>query len=327
MGKTVTVIARLVSGLLISIGLAACSNNPRIALQPSALIITSSSTVTDQPKAPVPSATLTPLPTSTPTGTATATPVTPTLSPLPPTPTLPALACSSQSGRIETGYLASEYSPRWLLFRIYLPPCYDEQPERRYPVLYLIHGQSYTDDQWDRLGAPKAADGLITSGEIPPFLIVMPRDRVWTQPSEDKFGQALLEEFLPWVDAHYRTQPDREHRAIGGLSRGAAWAVHLGFSQWELFGTIGAHSLPVFWEDVSDINRWIDQIPIESFPRIYLDIGDRDRPEVLESAIWFEELLTEKGIPHEWHLYSGEHDEVYWQSHVEQYLRWYAADW
>jgi enterochelin esterase-like enzyme len=226
-----------------------------------------------------------------------------------------------------TGSLTPDYLPRPLLFRIYLPPCYDEQPKRHYPVLYLIHGQGFTDDQWERLGVPQTADALISSGEIPPFLVVMPRDQVWTQPSVDKFGQALVEALIPWVDGHYRTFPERGQRAIGGLSRGAAWAVHLGLSHWELFGAIGAHSLPVFWEDVPDVQGWIDQIPINSFPRLYLDIGDRDRPEVLESAAWFEKLLIEMDIPHEWHLFSGEHDEAYWKSHVEQYIRWYSAGW
>ena len=318
-------VAVLLSSLLIGMGLAACSSSPLAATQPAAVTVPSSSTATELPKSPAPSATLATTPTSIPTSTVTPFP---TVShPLVPTLTPTVLTCSSQSGRIETGYLIPADLPQSLNFRIYLPPCYDEQPERRYPVLYLIHGQSYTDDQWDRLGVPETVDALIARGKVPPFLIVMPRDRVWTQPSEDKFGQALLEELLPWVDAHYHTLPDRAHRAIGGLSRGAAWAVHLGLSQWELFGAIGAHSLPVFWEDVQDIKRWINQIPVESFPRVYLDIGDHDRPEVLESAIWFEELLTDRGIPHEWHLFSGEHNEAYWQSHVEQYLRWYAADW
>ncbi len=174
---------------------------------------------------------------------------------------------------------------------------------------------------------PKTADALIASGELAPFLVVMPGDRLWTQPSEDQFGKAVMEALVPWIDAQYRTLPDRQHRAIGGLSRGAAWAVHLGLSRWEFFGAIGAHSLPVFWEDVPDIKTWIDQIPLDEFPRVYLDIGNDDRPEVLKSALWFEQLLTDTGIPHEWHLFSGEHDETYWKSHVEQYLRWYAANW
>ena len=327
MGKTVKVVALLVSSLLLGMGLAACSSKRPAASQLAVvtIIVSPSSIATDAYTVPAPSVTFTPTPTLPPTATSTPVPFTP--SPLPPVLTPTALTCSSQSGRIETGYLTPAYLPRWLLFRIYLPPCYDEQPERRYPVLYLFHGQSYTEDQWVRLGVPETADALIASGEISPFLIVMPGDRVWTQPSEDKFGRAVVEELYPWVEDHYRTLPDREYHAIGGLSRGAAWAVHLGFSQWELFGAIGAHSLPVFWEDVPNIKRWIDQIPTENRPRLYLDIGDHDRPEVLKSAIWFEQILTEKGIPHEWHLFSGEHNEVYWQSHVEQYLRWYAAVW
>jgi enterochelin esterase-like enzyme len=191
----------------------------------------------------------------------------------------------------------------------------------------LLHGQYYTDDQWIRLGAPKTSDALIAGGEVAPFLIVMPRDQVWKRPSKDPFGQALVEELLPWMDTHYRTLPGREDRAIGGLSRGAAWAVHLGLLHWELFGAVGAHSLPVFLEDELDIEDWINQVPIETFPRVYLDIGDHDNAKVLESAVWFEELLTKSGVPHEWHLFSGEHDESYWYSHVEQYLRWYAAEW
>ena len=327
MGKIVRAVALLTSSLWLGLGLAACSSSLLVAVSPAAVTFTS--TASNFHEVSTPSATLTPTPTHPPalTPTGTASPVPPTPSPRPPTLTPTAFACTGPVGRIETGDLVVEYLPSSLNFNIYLPPCYDEQPERRFPVLYLIHGQGYTDNQWVRLGVPEISDALITSGELPPFLVVMPHDRVWKQPSEDMFGQALLEELFPWVETHYRTLSGREHRAIGGLSRGAAWAVHLGLSQWKLFGAIGAHSLPVFLEDVSNIDRWVDQIPIESFPRMYLDIGDHDRPEVLASAIWFEELLTDKDIPHEWHLFSGEHDETYWHSHVEQYLRWYAAKW
>lgn len=256
---------------------------------------------------------------------------TPTASPLPPTQTptqTPAPpACLKAGGYIETGEVRTELLRLPLEFRVYLPPCYQEQPDRRYPVLYLIHGQSYNDDQWDRLGADETADALIAAGEVPPFIMVMPRDRVWTQPTEDPFGQAVAEALVPWVDENYRTRADRTSRAVGGLSRGAGWAVHLGFSRWELFGAIGAHSLPVFWTDLPHLRAWIDAIPREALPRIYMDLGDKDRLQLSRSAMWFEELLTEKNIPHEWHLYSGYHEEAYWEAHVEEYLRWYARGW
>lgn len=235
--------------------------------------------------------------------------------------------CLEQKGRYEYGSLESELLPLPFEFAVYLPPCYDFDRESSYPVLYLIHGQSYTHDQWDRLGVDEVADNLIARGELEPFMIILPRDRSWTQPTQDMFGDVLVTELLPHIDSVYRTLQERSYRAIGGLSRGAAWAVHLGISHWELFGAIGAHSLPVFWSDAPKIPEWLDAIPIESLPRIYLDIGEKDRPEILESALWFEDLLISKNIPHEWHLNPGYHEEDYWSAHVEQYLRWYAQDW
>ena len=212
-------------------------------------------------------------------------------------------------------------------FRVYLPPCYQEETRQYYPVLYLIHGQSYTDDQWDRLGADEAATRLIESGETPPFLIVMPHDHKWLEPSKSTFETEFMDELLPWVDAHYRTLPDRKFRAVGGLSRGASWAIHFGLERWDLFSAIGGHSPPVFWDDVSDVRRWLAAIPPEEIPRIYLDIGEADSASIMASAVWFEQLLTDQEIPHEWHLNDGGHTEKYWSAHVEQYLRWYAQGW
>lgn len=228
---------------------------------------------------------------------------------------------------MKLGSLESEKLRQAMDFRVYLPPCYAEHFDQRYPVLYLIHGQSYTDDQWDRLGADETAERLILAAEIAPFLIVMPRDRLWEQPNADPFGEVVVDELIPLIDRSYRTFPDRSQRAIGGLSRGAGWAVHLGLLRWQLFGAIGAHSLAVFESDAPKIEQWLEQIPPETLPRIFLDIGDRDRPPILQSAIWFEQLLTRKQIPHEWYLYSGYHQESYWLAHVEQYIRWYAAPW
>ena len=93
-------------------------------------------------------------PTPTPTAlppTASPTPL-PTLTPSPaPTSTITPLACLTSPGRVEEGSLNSTKPPQEFL--IYLPPCYDEKTDQRYPVLYLLHGQTYTDDQWIRLGA------------------------------------------------------------------------------------------------------------------------------------------------------------------------------
>ena len=216
---------------------------------------------------------------------------------------------------------------RPLEFRVYLPPCYNEQPERTYPTLYLIHGQSYTDDQWERLGAGVITGELAGTGDLPPFLIVMPRDLVWTEPTQDRFGQAVSEVLLPWIEANYRTLPERQFRAIGGLSRGGAWALHIGMTHPELFGAIGLHSGFVFHSDAPDVRGWLEEIPPDQMPRFYMDVASNDRADIYNSAVWFENLLTTNNIPHEWHIFTGYHKEEYWQAHVEQYLRWYAQGW
>lgn len=235
--------------------------------------------------------------------------------------------CWEEAGQIQELSLRTDLLPLPLEYFLYLPPCYQELPAVSYPVLYLIHGQNFNHDQWARLGVFESADHMIRTGEVPPFMIVLPRDRDWRQPVEDKFGEVLAEELVPWIDNNYRTIRDPQFRAVGGLSRGAGWAVHLGLNYWEIFGAIGGHSLPIFWTDTQHIRTWIDDIPKDNLPKIYLDIGKNDREQILKSAMWFENLLTEKNIPHEWYLNPGYHEESYWQSHLTKYLLWYTGNW
>lgn len=245
-----------------------------------------------------------------------------------PGPQLTKEECLAAGGEVEQFNIESEYLDAGMRFRVYTPPCYEEERTERYPVLYLIHGQSFNDDQWDRLGADETADELIASGELAPFLIVMPYDvSNYTQPSANEFDESLIEELLPWVDEHYRTVAEREARAVGGLSWGASWAIHLGLTHPELFGAVGGHSPPVFSEEASKVRGRLDGIPGELMPRFWLDIGERDQAAILQSARWFEGLLNERDIVHEWSLFAGDHSEGYWGSHVEMYLRWYGADW
>ncbi|HEX5838090.1 MAG TPA: alpha/beta hydrolase-fold protein, partial [Anaerolineales bacterium] len=140
----------------------------------------------------------------------TATQPLPTVSPAPqPTPTLKILpsvtplACLSQPGRLEEGSLDT-FRPGQK-FRVYLPPCYEEKPEERYPVLYLLHGQTYTDDQWLRLGATQVLDELIQAGEAQPFIVVFPDDRHWNLEAGAGFGDRLINAVIPHIDSTYRT--------------------------------------------------------------------------------------------------------------------------
>lgn len=264
---------------------------------------------------------------SEPTATPTAVPPTPTQTPTPlpptPTPTATPLGCLTQPGRVEQGVLQETKPPQQYL--IYLPPCYDEKPDMHYPVLYMLHGQTYTDDQWVRLGAVKVMDKLLLNDEISPFIIVFPDDRYWNVQAGPGFGERLVDHLVPYVDQNFRTLADRDHRAIGGMSRGAGWALHLGLERWDLFGTLGLHSLAVFADDRPFLTDWLKKIPPESWPNIFMDMGESDQELGFNSQ--FENTLTQLGIPHEWHLYPGAHDAAYWGAHVEEYLRWYNQVW
>ena len=265
-----------------------------------------------------------------------------TSTPIPPYPSAPPAAtyfqpshspsprspvCRETKGRIVKESLDTDLLRYPLEFRIYLPACYAIDSDHHYPVLYLFHGQGFKNDQWDRIGADESADLLIAHGDIPPIIIVMPYDRSGGQPSESQFGKAVVDELVPFVDRTYRTIANREYRAVGGLSRGGGWAIYFGLRYYVFFGAIGGHSPAVFFSDAEEMRKILDSIPSRMIPRIYLDIGERDRPEILRAALWFEQVLDEKSINHEWHLFSGYHNEDYWKDHMAQYLRWYAQTW
>jgi enterochelin esterase-like enzyme len=235
-----------------------------------------------------------------------------------PSPTPP--GCLTEPGSVTHGELGGGKPTQEFL--IYLPPCYEQEPDERYPVLYLLHGQTYQSDQWVNLGAVVAADDMIHRGEAAPFIIVFPDDRYWNLPPGDGFGDRLIHDIIPHVDRTYRTLADREHRALGGLSRGGGWAIRFALTRHDLFGMVGLHSPVIFNEDGAVLERLIPAVPDDSWPRLWLDAGDRDGD--LGTIRRFEALLTMYAVPHEWHLNAGDHTNSYWQAHVMQYLQWYA---
>jgi enterochelin esterase-like enzyme len=154
----------------------------------------------------------------------------------------------------------------------------------------------------------------------------MPQESNYLEdPQISRYGYALMDELLPWIEVNYSTNPGRQTRAIGGLSRGAGWAMRLGLINPDLFGSIGGHSLAQFKGDYFSVPRWRNRTSDENLPRIYLDIGLLDF--VKDTARVFETRLSEYSYPHEWHLNTGSHTEGYWSEHVDEYLIWYNQAW
>ncbi|MCJ7622355.1 MAG: alpha/beta hydrolase-fold protein, partial [Anaerolineaceae bacterium] len=237
------------------------------------------------------------------------------------TVTPPTEKCN-QIGRIESHQIGVEVLPKGLDVIVYLPPCFEPHPETEYPLLILLHSQIHTNEDWLAFGADEIADRLILSGEVQPFLMVFPREEYYLQAPEDSFfDRAILDVLLPWVEKEYAACTARGCRAIGGISRGGGWALRLGLTNWDIFGTIGGHSPVPFSPDVYRLIYWLREIPEDQIPKMYMDIGDTDVYRQYAEA--FHNALLEQGVPHEWVLNSGAHENAYWQAQMEAYLSWY----
>ena len=147
-------------GLLFVLGVIACDTSEYPAATTAGFVNLEVSQIPSKIPAS-PTLTITPSPTRT---------KSPTKSPPPlhllhPFPQHP-ISCLEKTGRIEERQLDSEVLDDPLEYLVYLPPCYFEQLDRHYPVLYLLHGQTYTNQHWIDLGAADLADRLISKWRI-----------------------------------------------------------------------------------------------------------------------------------------------------------------
>jgi enterochelin esterase-like enzyme len=208
---------------------------------------------------------------------------------------------------------------RSMPFRVYLPPCYDKEKVQGYPTLYLLHGLQSTDAQWDELGIDEAADKLISSGTVPPFIIVMPWDRTGID-----LVQAIPEILVPYIELNFATRSIARYRAIGGISKGGGQALEIGLKYPQIFSAVGMHSPAVQYLDAVII-EWALNIPVESRPALWIDIGMRD--SLFPAAQSLIAGLQDNGIAITIQINEGDHLDEYWEAHLEDYLRWYASNW
>lgn len=276
-----------------------------------------------------PSPTSTPQPSPTPTLTSTPEPPTPTPSATPsPTP-----GCSESVGRIDTGQIPSRIvASGQVVYAIYLPPCFDTR--LRYPVVYLMHGSPNFDERhWLDLGLKEAADRAVASRRVPPFIAVLPRGDINgsfgnTSGGEGSWEQVIVDEVIPYIDTTYNTLAAREGRAIGGISRGAVWALEIAFRRPDLFSAVGGHSSalavslapPIF--DPIEIAQ-SDQAAAIRGMRILLDSGDTDW--ALQQTAELHAILDQHDIANTFLVGRGGHASAYWESQMEMYVDFYGS--
>ncbi len=131
---------------------------------------------------------------------------------------------------------------------VYTPPKYDEEPGKRYPVLYLQHGGGETEIGWVWQGKINIiADNLLSEGKMKEMIIVMNDGYVFPDdghgnPASGCIDEVLVNDCVPFIDSRFRTVSDRHSRAVAGLSMGAMQAVDTAMKHPEVFAAVGSLS-------------------------------------------------------------------------------------
>jgi enterochelin esterase-like enzyme len=219
---------------------------------------------------------------------------------------------------------------------VFLPPGY-EAGDERYPVLYMLHGLGGHADEWEEYGMFAKAAEMMRSGEIPPFIIVLPEgeDGYWfNHPNGGpRWGDYLAQDVVNAIDSRYRTLNSREFRAVGGLSMGADGALQIALNNPHIFGAVQAHGpvlrpYEIALTDYGDIDYFNANYPVALVEQkadvarsltIDLDVGDVDL--WLEVATAFHDQLVALDIPHSWAIWPGGHDYAYWIRNIPNNLR------
>ncbi len=230
--------------------------------------------------------------------------------------------------------------------RVYTPPGYTT--DRKYPVLYLLHGIGGTDTEWtEACHANNVIDNLLAEGKIQPMVLVFPDGNssrtvadlaaggrgegagapggrgagagrggagrmdmdAWLTPFEND----LLKDIIPYVDSHYSVYSDRDHRALAGLSMGGGQTLNIGLVHPETFAWVGGFSSAPDTRQPPSV-----LVPDPAVPKqlklIWLACGNKDGLIRISQAV--HNYLKENGVPHIWHVDGNAHDTTEWDNNL-----------
>jgi enterochelin esterase-like enzyme/dienelactone hydrolase len=198
-------------------------------------------------------------------------------------------------------------------YRIYLPPGYDSNAQKRYPVVYFLHGRSVDSKRPITAYYISRADAAIRSGVMPAtiFVLVQGDNEGWYLDAQDgrKMESILIKDLIPYIDGHYRTIADRAHRAIEGHSMGGYGALHIGFKYPDLFSAVTGNAPAIVantTDGVGDQAFWESQLPVTfakqnlakvKTQKIRIISGTKD--SLFPIAQKMDADLTSLGVPHQ----------------------------
>jgi S-formylglutathione hydrolase FrmB len=250
--------------------------------------------------------------------------------------------------RVQCGAMKSKYVPGRIGFCAMLPPSYDSNPARRYPVLYFFHGLGGDQSFMASSGASSMIEDAWEQKRLGEFVIITPQgENSFYLNSRDGhilYEDFFIREFVPQMERRFRLAGGRGGRAIGGVSMGGYGALRFAFKYPRMFVSVAVH-MPALLEQLprgsassglagflgsafgSPVNErfWKENTPFV-FARssnlqglkIYFDCGDRDNYGFDAGTRQLDKLLTERRVAHEAHIYPGAHDWQYVAQHLDQ---------
>lgn len=270
---------------------------------------------------------------------------------------LPCLAIAQQGVIKESLTLDSEILDKEVEYSIYLPDGY-QTSDRRYPVLYLLHGFSDDETGWTQFGEVRNIAARETKKvDVTSMIIVMPdAGKSWYINNHDesvRYEDFFVEEFIAHVDNNYRTRPEKQFRAVAGLSMGGYGSLIMGMKHPDLFAAVAPLSAGVstdeefintsmdnwnhvygipFGEDVEREERLSDHYLENSVLNIvetgdpeklrsvqyYISCGDDDF--LIKGNMALHSAMIDKEIPHEFRVRDGGHTWSYWRTALPEVL-------
>jgi enterochelin esterase-like enzyme len=225
-------------------------------------------------------------------------------------------------GRLEMVSYESKSVATTRRMNVYTPPGYS--PDKKYPVLYLLHGIGGDETEWQRFAKPNVLlDNLLADGKAVPMIVVMPNGRAQkddrarggfqSAPAFAAFEQDLLNDVIPTIESRYSVQANREHRALAGLSMGGGQALNFGLAHLDKFAWVGGFSSAPNTKPPAQL------VPDPAAAKgklklLWLACGKRDNLIRISQGV--HAYLKEKDVPHVWHVDGHAHDATEWRNNL-----------
>jgi S-formylglutathione hydrolase FrmB len=273
---------------------------------------------------------------------------------------------ASAQSRIDCNALNSRILKQVVHYCVYLPAGYDasatQQPPKRYPVLYFLHGLGDNERTLFNSGGWTLLDDLRSQHKMGDFLIVAPEGRrsfyINSAGGSVRYNDFFLQEFLPQIESKYRIRPGRAGRAISGISMGGYGAVRFAFAHPELFSAVSAQSAALITESPQaldsasqtgaplagvlgavfgrpiNVAHWNENSPFILARRnaaalrrlaIYFNCGQDDNYGFEKGAAALHDELLKEGVKHEYHPYPGDHSLTYFLSHFAEVMEFHSS--